>query len=382
MKSSSGVHLVGLDHVRALAVFLVFAYHFLVAAGGPTTQLEGADGFFANALLAEGHTGVALFMTLSGYLFARLTEGRRLSFRPFIRNRVLRLAPLMALVIAVRLAEYAIFEPEQLPRVLTGYVAGFIGPYWPNGGWSITTELHFYLLLPLLLLVAKRDPRWLLLVVAGAIAARAAIWAWMGGEVLQPLAYWTIAGRIDQFVLGIVAARCGAWLAGRHLLAGAVAIGWLLLWSAYARIGGFYSGGGAEWLWIGLTTAEGVAYAVLIAWYDRSFRMPSTGVSGAAAKIGEWSFAIYLLHFFLVDAMARFMMEMVPSRDFGTVLLLSLPCFALTALVGRLVYELFEKRFLSRRVPYLEPVCAGRCAERPHPERCGQCGGRTQPLTA
>jgi peptidoglycan/LPS O-acetylase OafA/YrhL len=72
MRSSSGAHYIALDHIRALAAFLVVTWHFLHTF----IPYEYVPPVFLLSLLDEGHTGVALFMTFSGYLFAKLLEGR------------------------------------------------------------------------------------------------------------------------------------------------------------------------------------------------------------------------------------------------------------------------------------------------------------------
>jgi len=63
MISSSGKHYANLDHVWALAAFMVFSWHFLLPEARAVAPIPPFS------LFAEGHTGVALFMTLSGYLF-------------------------------------------------------------------------------------------------------------------------------------------------------------------------------------------------------------------------------------------------------------------------------------------------------------------------
>ena len=65
--------------------------------------------------------------------------------------------------------------------------------------WSVTIEMHFYLLFPLLLLMVRRyGPLALLAVVAAALTIRADWWLTYG-EV-QHLAYWTIFGRITRLI--------------------------------------------------------------------------------------------------------------------------------------------------------------------------------------
>ena len=57
--------------------------------------------------------------------------------------------------------------------------------------------------------------------------------------------------------------------------------------------------------WVVLPTVEGLAYAFGIAWYDSSFAPRPAGVSGFIGRIGEYSYSIYLLHFFVVFYAAR-----------------------------------------------------------------------------
>ena len=101
MRSSTGQHFVALDHIRAFAAFTVFAWHFLHADNGFPISFEGAPAIFPLAILDEGHTGVALFMVLSGYLFAKLLNGKRIAYSAFIWNRFLRLAPLLVFVFLI-----------------------------------------------------------------------------------------------------------------------------------------------------------------------------------------------------------------------------------------------------------------------------------------
>ena len=77
MKSSTGQYFIALDHIRAVAALLVFIWHFSHAASGYPVPFEFTPSFFPLAIFDEGHTGVALFMTLSGYLFAKLLDGKR-----------------------------------------------------------------------------------------------------------------------------------------------------------------------------------------------------------------------------------------------------------------------------------------------------------------
>ncbi len=101
MKSTTGQHFLALDHVRAMAAFMVFTWHFTHSSNGYPVPFDYVPLLFPFALLDEGHTGVALFMTLSGYLFAKLLEGKQINFVAFVWNRFLRLVPLLLVVIVI-----------------------------------------------------------------------------------------------------------------------------------------------------------------------------------------------------------------------------------------------------------------------------------------
>jgi peptidoglycan/LPS O-acetylase OafA/YrhL len=185
--------------VRALAAYLVFVWHFLHMT--PRFPVPYATApVFPFALLDEGHTGVALFMTLSGYLFARLVGDHRIDYTRFLWSRAVRLWALLVVVIA---AWMVIEWLAGTPILASNIYGGLLLPTWPFGSWSITVELHFYLLFPLLLLMFRRyGPYMLLYVVAGAMLARYDWWRTYGEA--QHVAFWTIIGRIDQFVFGML----------------------------------------------------------------------------------------------------------------------------------------------------------------------------------
>jgi len=354
MKSSTGAYFAKIDHLRALACFLVVAWHF--------THAKGLIPFayapvFPLSPFEEGHLGVALFMVLTGYLFAKLIDGRPIDYPRFLYNRVLRLGPLLAVVLAIHLLR----SPD---ASLRGVLEGFVLPTWPNGGWSIATELHFYLILPAVLALGRWKPGALLALLAASTALRTAAWG-VNGEV-QSLAYWTIAGRFDQFVAGILAFQASRDVPYRPWM-GAVAGVALALFAAYVQLfnewGGFFampSYPSPSPLWIVHPLVEGMAGAVLVAWYDRSPVALPRVLDRAAARVGELSYSLYLLHFFFFErAWAWLFKAGVPLGNFYVALPAAAAFLVAMLPLCWLSYTLIERPCLRFRTPYLRrPVAA------------------------
>ncbi len=376
MRSSSGQYFPALDHIRALAAFMVFCWHFLAwRTGYPSKSSVMRLLLFPAALLDEGHIGVALFMTLSGYLFAKLLENRRVAFGAFLWNRLLRLLPLLLVMITiVGVREWT--AGNSMPAYAWSIALGWVLPTLPKGAWSITVEFHFYLMLPLLLWMARKS-RWLpLLIVACALLLRTAVYLHHGD--VESLAYWTIVGRIDQFVLGMLAFRCRNAIAHRNV----VAIVILTVFSAFYWIIDF--GGGAFLapppLWIVLPTIEAFAFAVGIAWYDNSFKHSPSRLSRVLVRLGEYSYSIYLLHVLIVFKEAAFIDAYVMRlSNFYVACGWSVLCFLAMVIfsVGYFSYRFIESPFLRLRKPYLFSRHHRQSkARRPLPviiERCRRC---------
>jgi peptidoglycan/LPS O-acetylase OafA/YrhL len=357
MKSSSGEYYEKLDHVRALAAFMVFCWHFTHATAR-IHPLTYVPAFPPLSLLEEGHSGVALFMTLSGYLFAKLTDGWNVSVPRFLWNRFWRLAPLLAVTLPLTfLARVIAGEPPA--GAALNFFAGLVLPRWPNGAWSIAVELQFYLLMPLLLPAICRRPHTAFVLVALALSIRTVLYG-LTGEI-QFTSYYSIVGRLDQFVLGIYCYILFRGSCRRGLVGLAAAAMFLLVLHAFNQRGGFY-GTQTSGLWIVWTTLEGVFYGTIIAAYDNSRIVIARPLSAALSHIGRWSYSIYLWHFFLYVplfiVLDRYVIEIVSYRD---ALLASVIAFGAMVAIGCLSYRTIEEPFFAKRRPYrLSPLTNGR----------------------
>jgi peptidoglycan/LPS O-acetylase OafA/YrhL len=161
-----------LDGLRGLAVVLVVLSH------------AGLPGFHNG-----GITGVTLFFGLSGFLITSLLLEERfrrgaISLGRFYMRRLLRLMPaLLAMVLVVTVAEVARHSPKALLHALltVTYLTDFVRARGGTVGfldhtWSLSVEEHFYLIWPLLLILATarvRNPRRavVLVALAGAVAS-------------------------------------------------------------------------------------------------------------------------------------------------------------------------------------------------------------------
>lgn len=348
------MHFIALDHVRALAAFLVFAWHFTHGANGFPIPFEYVPTLFPLSLIDEGHTGVALFLTLSGYLFAKLIGGNSIDYKAFLWNRALRLLPLLVLVILI-IGIRKFIAGRNMYYYANSIAAGVLFPTLPNGGWSITVEVHCYVVLPLLLWMLRKSKLLPLLIICAAVALRWLIYHEKGG--VQFLAYWTIVGRIDQFVFGMLMYHCRTYVAHRHLLAVGVLVGFAVFYWYFDMLGGFYQkpySPAFRPLWIIFPTVEGIAYAVGIAWYESSFSHAGTGVSRFIGRIGEYSYSIYLLHFFVVFRAASFVHERIMNiSNFYLACLWAAVCFILMIPTGYLSFRFIEAPFLALRKRYI-----------------------------
>jgi len=350
VKSSTGKYFIGLDHVRAIAVFMVFSWHFIHVSRGHLAM----PPLFPLSLLTEGHVGVSLFMVLSGYLFAKLLDGKRIIYPAFLWNRGLRLVPLLVVVIVLGGVHRSLTGGD-----ITGYmkdvVFGVIQPSLPNGGWSITAEFHFYLVLPLLLYSTRKWRYSLILVLVVALLLRTSLYQKMGQ--IQVLSYFTIVGRIDQFVFGILAYQFRSIMVGRHALTVFALLSFAVFYWHFDSLGGFYTNPvfpSPSSIWIYMPTAEGLAFAIAVAWYDNSFKHGTGTGSRLVAAIGGYSYSIYLFHFYVVFRLADAIHQhVVDLSNVHMAILMSIPSFLLLVPIGYLSYRFVESPFLKFRVDYI-----------------------------
>lgn len=110
-------------------------------------------------LFVMGYLGVSLFFLLSGYLLTWTEEGRArrgsYSLSSYVKRRVLRLAPAYYVALAI----VVILWPTTPSLLDVGLVATFLHGFKPSfplgldpAVWSLTPEILFYALLPLLVL--------------------------------------------------------------------------------------------------------------------------------------------------------------------------------------------------------------------------------------
>lgn len=336
---------------------MVFSWHFLHGTDGMPVPFGYAPAVFPLALSDEGHIGVALFMTLSGYLFAKLLDGKDVQYGRFFWNRFVRLAPLLVFVMilyaALERLHFSAFRFDAYARDL-GF--GFLYPTWPNGGWSITVEMHFYVLLPVITVLMRRWPWAPLALIASAILLRGAVLHYHG--TVRDAAYYTIVGRLDQFLLGILAFHSREFICGRHWQTVAISVLFLGFYWWFDRAGGFNSSAlSASSIWVWLPTLQGLVFAWIVAYYDSSFRPSNGGVSQVIGRIGTYSYSIYLLHPFIVFRLPHFIdHRIIHLSNFYVSLAAGAICFCGMACVAWASFTFIEKPFLRLRVRYVRPT--------------------------
>ncbi len=352
MKSTSLNYYIGLDHVRAVAAYLVFCWHFLHTTNGVPIAFDNVEVLPPLSWLNQGHLGVSVFMVLSGYLFAKILDDARVDYLYFYINRFLRLAPLMIFVVFINATMRYLNDEPAVWYFFASLVNGLLHPSLPNAGWSITAEFHFYLLLPFLLWFSRRSNYNLVFLLVLAVILRAFLY-WRDGSV-QYLGYWTIVGRFDLFVIGILAYRCMDTLQRPAVIVGGALFSLAALYAYINHLGG-YHGTQKSVIWIVFAAMEGVCIAPLIYHYDRISVRFTGPISRFVANIGKYSYSMYLLHSFIVFKAATYIhFNVLNLSNIYVAIAVSTLVFLIFVPISYISYTLVEKPFLRFRIPYLK----------------------------
>jgi peptidoglycan/LPS O-acetylase OafA/YrhL len=200
------------DLIRLGAASQVMLDHGLVYLN--VTSLAVAARFF------NYFPGVPIFFVISGFLIS-MSWDRAPSFRQYAWNRILRIYPALWVCLAVSVALFLAcgVRPDSAAHFITwiaaqitvfqyddpGFLRGF-GVGVLNGSlWTISIELEFYLLLPLLALVAMNRPwRWVALTMTAIVVMNVTRASFLSGAtLLQKLIAVSIIPYLFYFLVGV-----------------------------------------------------------------------------------------------------------------------------------------------------------------------------------
>jgi peptidoglycan/LPS O-acetylase OafA/YrhL len=337
-----------LDALRTAAIVLVIGNH--LAVGGAELAPSSAWSF---TLFRYGWTGVDLFFVLSGFLIGRQLQ-RELQRRDtvnvprFLLRRGLRIWPLYfawVAFLALALGKWRGIWPDV--TFLSNYFQGQV-----SGGWSLSTEEQFYLIVPLLLLGVQRlsGPKgqpWAPLILLALMPVVRALSVAGTGERGLTWMYGPIHTHCDGLLVGLFLAWASVkrpeTLTPEHphpwrwplvaILAGFVLRGIDQTLFSFTGLGLIYGG------MVALGLRAGPRVRQLTAW--RGFHV-----------LSRLSYGMYLNHF---EVMPRLMppltRALVPLVGSGWVLaaITYLVAIVSSALVAAVTFILIEEPFLALR---------------------------------
>ena len=380
-----------LDGIRALAVAAVVGTH---AAYWTYRYGRGAGA----GMLARLDSGVAIFFVLSGFLLSRpwliaAATGRRSpALRVYLWRRALRILPVYW--VAVALAFFLLHDNRRVTAADWIRHATFVQIYhfgWMRAGltqtWSLCTEVAFYLLLPVvavLALVWSRRFGWHPAgLVAGCVALVAATTVWYvwihdnGWSAFTSANFW-LPGYLSWFAGGIAmavvqvhltqrpVASTSRWRFADHLGASAGAC-WLMALAVFVLAATPIAGPRAVGL---ITTTEAIirnllylTLAMLIVW--PAVFGPRTWAHAVFANrpmrwLGERSYSIFLLHLVVLEgAMNVLGYRLFTGSATAVFVLTMVGSIALSAVTFRLVERpAMSLRALVRTRPHEPPPTA------------------------
>jgi len=369
-----------IDFLRALAILGVLAFHSHQNISNLST--------ITTVIFNYGQLGVQLFFIASAITLCLSASQRKenSSFNFYIR-RFFRIAPLYYFGILLyffwRVAytsylqgELSIPQDYTLPRVIENifFVHGFNPSnfnYVVPGGWSIATEVAFYVIFPPLFLLLNKISLRSFIIFTIAIAVISLCIQYISIEIIQPILvrkeiqdsiiknnefgfiYTSIINQISVFMIGMIAFKfLHKKIATFHLL---IAIA-LIFMSCLIQYNRSYD-----------TGYDGFFYTIMSAIAFAIFAIKLSNISfsdNVFCKIlietGQNSYSIYILHFLILDILRFIFMHSIYKEvevgEFPLALMfISLTVFTFYA--ARLTNKYIEKpgiKYGKRFIKYIK----------------------------
>lgn len=205
--------------LRAIACFMVLVGHGLMINFAPInlSELIKRDHFIG-LFTSSPWGGVWIFFTLSGYLMGKAFFSGRYTLNAggifnFYRNRILRIVPLywVAVLIVCIFSYPQVFFGKDLLSIfriisIDNHAMLDINPI--GALWSISTEMQFYLIAPILywVLSINIDKYYGVLIptiiIIFGLLFRSLLLSFFGWELWPYEIYKTLIGNLDLFVIG------------------------------------------------------------------------------------------------------------------------------------------------------------------------------------
>ena len=330
-----------IDAMRGCAIIMVILVHTSQAVAGLSPVARG--------LAWAGQMGVQLFFLASAYSLCFVQDQQRQDQNATLRfcvRRYFRIAPLYYVAIAF----YGLIAVTSAPDGIWAHRSDYTGTAIAAntllihgfveranntivpGGWSIGTEVAFYLLFPLLWNFVRRNkeecPRRAvfnrtlgLLFAALALSTLYAAWQSAHGAPVSnnSFAYFSIVNQLPVFLLGMLA--YSLW--PRRSDHARFPFGALLLLSLFAVISSVLVAAHAPFAFSVLPVTCGLAFMQLL----RILRsLPEIRWLQA---IGQQSYSLYIFHFVFAWHLSKAMGGMVGARIPADALWLILACVAI-----------------------------------------------------
>lgn len=363
--TTSGRFIPAIDGLRCIAVLWVVIFHtnIYVLAKSTAYARDDAAQSYVQKIADCGHYGVQLFFVISGLVLGlpfaeHYLKGRgKVSLRAYFSRRVLRIEPpyiinlviLFALLVVAKSESIATMSPHLGASLAYLHNVVYRDSSWINrAAWSLEVEVQFYLLAPLLATVfAIRRPAMRRGVLLGAMALLGVLKSAPHDFRLHvPI---TVLSFLDFFLAGF-------------LLADVYTTTWnarptqKYLWdlpalSAWCAVIGVHFWAPAE---------PFLAFVIFVA-CAVSFRgrwVHGVLSTGWAPTVGGMCYTIYLYHYHIISAVARWTIVLPAGRSYAANLVLQVLLNLPPILAGSAVlFLVFEKPFMVRDWPNRWRTC-------------------------
>lgn len=346
-ESFGTMRVLGLDLMRSVAILLVLVSHGICLPPWfpyPSQLIENC-----------AYWGVEIFFILSGFLIGRIliSEMTRPDGGDWVRfwlRRWIRTLPNYYLFLAVYSCMGGGFTAK-----FTVFAQNF-AEYHPTFfavAWSLSIEEWFYLLSPLVILLAgkfiRNKPRAILVAIGffivGGLAVRLVLhsqttWSWTGFRTIvinrfDAIAWGFLAAYVSKFH-GRLFQRAACWPVAAAALVVVGVQGALL--TRYVYPGGmeFYG----ETLFF---TVSSAALALLLPYWSQ-IDVKSNWVRQSITSISQWSYSAYLVHSLVLNSLGP---RLYVCRGNGY--LVFAQYMLLTMALSGLIYRVFERPIMQLR---------------------------------